>query len=339
MIIEKNKFVYKIPKLIGLPSKTEIEEAKGVNKPNTLFLSVGGQCNLNCIYCYTVPKRLRPDRPILSLKQQKQVIDEAVKIGIKYLVIPGPGEPLLYEHIEELINYATNRQIWTTIFTNGTIIDQKNIQVFKKLKLSFIVKLNSFDIDLQNKLIGKNKAHKIYDALEILLRNAFNKGNYTRLGIDCLICKYAINEITDIVEWAFENKIFPIVERLLPAGRAIDNYEALEVDDEDAIKLIRDLNKMVDHSSQNYFSGGVCNLHEHTIFFDVDGIATRCVGGRREIKVGEWPKSSLAKIWENILRINQMDEEKQFINNCIKNNMCPGRLYCKNKNKITGMCL
>lgn len=322
-----------VPRMMGFTTSEEVLEARAGRRPNTLFLSVGEKCNLNCTYCYTVPKRLRPERPALSKDEQEKLLEDAASLGVHYLVIPGPGEPLLYNGLDRLVSAAIRHGMYITIITNGTCIDKKRALYYKDLPVSFMVKLNSLDKSVQDTLVGRSgMAEKIYRAIDVLIEAGFTGYPETRLAIDALICQQTINEIPDIIRFALERQIHPVIERLLVMGRGLTNRASLEVDESAAEQALQDVQQIMGEREGNAFSGHVCDLHDYTLFVDVDGMVTKCVGGQREILFGDCRTNSLSEIWERQLEIFANDSKnKQSELSCHQANKCPGRSYCETK--------
>lgn len=319
-----------IPRMMGFTTSEEVLEARAGRRPNTLFLSVGEKCNLNCTYCYTVPKRLRPERPALSDNEQEKLLEDAASLGVRYLVIPGPGEPLLYSGLDRLVSAAIGHDMYITIITNGTCIDKKRALHYKDLPVSFMVKLNSLDKGVQDALVGRSgMAEKIYRAIDVLIEVGFTGYPETRLAIDALICKQTINEIPDIIRFALERQIHPVVERLLVMGRGLTNRASLEVDESAAEQVLQDVQQIMGEREGNAFSGHVCDLHDYTLFVDVDGMVTKCVGGQREILIGDCRADSLNDIW--IRQLDILEEDAIANQSGVSCHKCPGRSYCETK--------
>ena len=322
-----------VPIMMGFATIEEVLEARTGRRPKTLFLSVGENCNLDCKYCYTVPKRLRPNRPALTEVEQNKLLEDAASLGVNYLVIPGPGEPLLFDGLKKLVTTAVRNGMYVTIITNGTCIDKKTALYFKDLPVSFMVKLNSLDMEVQDILLGRSgMAEKIYRTLDVLAETGYTGFPETRLAIDTLICQMTIKEIPDIVTFALKRNIYPVVERLLPLGRGIDNWSILEVDEVEAEQVLQEVHRIMGEREGNAFSGCVCDLHDYTMFVDVDGMVTKCVGGQREILIGDYRIDSLSGIWEQQLKILTNDSLNKISElSCHQTNKCPGRSYCETK--------
>lgn len=99
-------------------------------------LDLTRRCNLNCIHCYaggasggalhgeSLQGEMGTDK-ILS------VLDEICEAGCLYLLITG-GEPLLRQDFPEIFRYAKKKGLIITVFTNGTLITDEIIDLFRE---------------------------------------------------------------------------------------------------------------------------------------------------------------------------------------------------------------
>jgi MoaA/NifB/PqqE/SkfB family radical SAM enzyme len=226
--------------------------------------------------------------------------------------------------------------MYITIITNGTCIDRRLALNYKNMPVSFMLKLNSLKKDVQDSLIGRSSmAENIYRAIDILIESGFTGYPKTRLAIDALICQQTIDEIPDIVRFALKRRIFPVVERLLAAGRGLANRSSLEVDELSAALVLQKVQGIMGIREKNAFSGCDCDLHDYTMFVDVDGMVTKCVGGQREVLLGDCRTEALAVIWDRQLSTNK-DDGIVFPKEtgCLQTVKCPGRNYCEVRNGI-----
>src|SRR3954469_6447285 len=96
---------------------------------STEVLPVGVTCNLRCNYCYE--ENLREVNP--SEKYDR----EAVLASIAKLTDPFSlfgGEPLILHktHLEELLKIAFERWGYSGVQTNGALITDEHIELFRK---------------------------------------------------------------------------------------------------------------------------------------------------------------------------------------------------------------
>jgi len=128
----------------------------------TLSLLPNHICNFRCKYCYSKQGR---SHTIINRKKLQTALDffinpDRIAPQTLKLFISGGGEPLLtWEDTLYAIVYAQERAqqygftLWTSIITNGSIVNEEIIETLLKYKSSVCI---SFEVleDLQNSLRG-----------------------------------------------------------------------------------------------------------------------------------------------------------------------------------------
>jgi len=99
-----------------------------------LELQLSHGCNLKCRHCYLGPPR--PDE--LSLEDALKITGEFVSYGGLRLLISG-GEPMLYPYLKDFITKTADLKVRRVLFTNGTLINEKNIEWLKVEEIQFSI--------------------------------------------------------------------------------------------------------------------------------------------------------------------------------------------------------
>lgn len=89
------------------------------SKPLTLLLLINRGCNLRCAFCDLWDRGQN-----MPLAQVLKLLDEAVAIGTRTLVITG-GEPFLHPQLFDVVRAAKARGLSVNITTNGTLVDRR----------------------------------------------------------------------------------------------------------------------------------------------------------------------------------------------------------------------
>lgn len=173
-------------------------------------------CNFKCPYCYnhydTVQEQLSPE-------EIDDVISQAQKLGAEKIIILG-GEPMIYPSIHERIRVMYDRGLAVEMFTNGSHMTVENARFMFEHDVAVVLKLNSRDRNLQNKMAGRDDA---YDIIRSALRN-LKKAGYPapgkRLAASTVICEQNIGELPQIWRWLRKSNIEPYFEMITPQGRA-----------------------------------------------------------------------------------------------------------------------
>lgn len=91
----------------------------------TLELVLNYKCNLNCRHCCN-PKNM--DDYFISFEQAKNIIDEAVELGVSEVQLTG-GECTLNKDFLNIAKYIKSKYLKLIIFSNGqSFYDDKNLQ-------------------------------------------------------------------------------------------------------------------------------------------------------------------------------------------------------------------
>ncbi len=102
----------------------------GVTRPFKLcapFLVVWNYtnaCNLRCQHCYQSASKPLPDE--LSLKEKLDVIDQLSENDVVALAFSG-GEPVMGADFFEVVSYASSKNMFISVATNGTLLTEKTV--------------------------------------------------------------------------------------------------------------------------------------------------------------------------------------------------------------------
>ncbi len=94
------------------------------------------RCNLTCKHCYSISADI--DFPgELSTRQVFDVMDDLKRFHVPVLILSG-GEPLLRADIFEISRRAKEMGFYTALSTNGTLIDEKNIDKIASMGYDYL---------------------------------------------------------------------------------------------------------------------------------------------------------------------------------------------------------
>lgn len=112
-------------------------EDRGV--PLSASLELTERCNLRCVHCYLGDQAgLRPlQENELTTAEWLGVVDQVAGLGCLQLLITG-GEPLLRADFAEVYRHAREVGLLVTVFTNGTLVGQETIELFRELPPSAV---------------------------------------------------------------------------------------------------------------------------------------------------------------------------------------------------------
>lgn len=317
-----------IPKLKGLErSEDEKKEAIATNHPLLLSLYLDTACNLDCMFCFLDSGKSHKQGQ-LSLEQYKLLIKQGKDFGVKSTLFFGAGEPLMDKKLFPLIEYSNELGLYSVMFTNASLVTKQVAERIKNLDLSVVASIKSRNPKTLEELTKvKGSARRIYRGFQYLLDAGLNQTDPTRLGMDILICKQVYDEIPKLIKYCLDNNIHPMVESLLWKGRAVKNYDKLQMTEEQKRDLSKRLKQDFPELSREraYFEGSACDVDQYTIFVNYDGNVWQCFS--RDIVAGNVKENSLNEIW-NSLPLKAL-RNRPNESNCL---LCKGRLYNLEKN-------
>lgn len=119
----------KIAKNLGFVARVAKANLFGNRYPVSVTFISTYRCNFTCDYCDVW--RLREKE--MTTEQVISMIDEFVSMGMRRFSFNG-GEPLLREDLGELISHCRKRGVFTTMFTNGSLVS-RNVGKLKDLDI------------------------------------------------------------------------------------------------------------------------------------------------------------------------------------------------------------
>ena len=136
-------------------------EDKGEHIPPFLIASITSKCNLHCAGCYSRCNHATVDsEPVRQLTDEEwqNVFNEADELGISFILLAG-GEPMLRRGVIEAAGKEQN--ILFPIFTNGTYLDDRYLELFDKCRNLIPV----MSIEGSRELTDERRGAGIYDKL------------------------------------------------------------------------------------------------------------------------------------------------------------------------------
>ena len=269
-----------------------------------LSLNMPPECNYNCVGCFSRIKRLNT-RSSLNLEEIYNLLDQAKELGIVGLEISGEGEPLMHEErLLNTINYANSLGIITTLFTNGSLLTEKNIEFLAENNVSLALSLDYLDKEKYEKNVcRKNTFDSLMKNME-LARDIYaslieiEEGyRVMRFAIHSIADSTSIHEIPKIKEFCRDD-IYYSIAPIANVGSAEKRPE-LNIDTDDVSKIIRQYSEesiIVSNSTINERGFSICGTfyyglgisHEGEVLFDAHAFDTRrLIGNVRDFPLTE----------------------------------------------------
>jgi radical S-adenosyl methionine domain-containing protein 2 len=177
-----------LKKLKKTGDKNKLDNKLNTQEEYVVNLHILEHCNFKCRYCFAhfqSPK-------MLELNNWKQIIDNiSNSIKVKRFNIAG-GEPMLYPHLQDLIDYIHSKGIKVSLITNAYKLTKEFIKINKN-KLEIIgISVDSLDSDTlmkmrccttNNNILDKNKFVELakvikYNGIKLKVNTVVNVKNY-----------------------------------------------------------------------------------------------------------------------------------------------------------------
>ncbi|MFN2344062.1 MAG: radical SAM protein, partial [Desulfonatronovibrio sp.] len=84
-------------------SADEIEQARLDGRLLSMELELSRACNLRCIYCYAESGTAMENE--LDITEITGVVDQALELGARRIIVLGGGEPLAHPQIMPILRY------------------------------------------------------------------------------------------------------------------------------------------------------------------------------------------------------------------------------------------
>ena len=249
-----------------------------------MALNYTSKCNYRCPYCFVGHDDLNSDIDELTLEEKKRIIKEGKLNGAKVLVIPGRGEPFMDKDFWDLLDYADLLNLWTVVYTNGHFLNRENIDKLTKSKISLYIKVDSFDENIYDELVGKTGAFaKFKENFDYLLSN-FHKPEYSngkvisRLGMNSVVTKQSVDSIEDIYRFCKKNDIYYTCRSPVKVGQANKTWDYLVGDEVEKLKSTGE--KFSTRSFTSATPLGQCGIYKYGLTIENIGDIYVCPDAR-----------------------------------------------------------
>jgi radical SAM protein with 4Fe4S-binding SPASM domain len=269
-----------------------------VNKPKNLNLEVTNFCNLACPMCARTTSMSRATKH-MDLELFKKIIDDVVawEGGGPHVKMHQFGEAFMHPKFFEMIDYVTNSGVRCSFSSNGTLLNEKNIEkiLSVKSKVRMMLSLDAATEKTYNFVrsqpSGKSYPfEKVMNNVELLLRKHQEMKSKLRITLTIVDMPIKGNEIELFRErwgkYVDGKKVKIHVAKFTAFGGAVDDVKQFGIGD--------------DHPStrKKTYPRKACGAVEREMTIQSDGHSVACcydVNG--EIKLGNARDKSLRDIW------------------------------------------
>lgn len=215
-ILEENKFPSDIePKNASKENNIkftnlDVKKLNHFSFADIAFIEVTRACNLRCKHCLNNSGKMIENQ--LTTEELFCLIKKLSQAGIQEIRFTG-GEPLIHKDIYKMIELATRLGIYTSIGTNGVLIDE---EVAKKLK----------DAGLKKAVVSLDGTREKHDEIR-------GKGNYNKtmlsikymqnqgikIKVNSVIMRTNMEDVIILAKELNKMKIDLLIRRFIESGR------------------------------------------------------------------------------------------------------------------------
>jgi MoaA/NifB/PqqE/SkfB family radical SAM enzyme len=172
--------------------------------PYTLEINPTNRCNLECEYCWQQNFEGIDKTDKISTQKLFSIVDEAAKIGVKEIRIPGSGEPLIRKDIIDLMQEIKKNNIHGLLITNGVLLNKEKINRIIDISWDCL----TFSFDSSNRKV--NDYFRGKGSFDILKKNLLllkkikkkKKSKFPLIRFNIVVTNKNYKFLTDIIKFA-----------------------------------------------------------------------------------------------------------------------------------------
>lgn len=171
-------------------------------RPYALSVEPTPVCQLRCPECPTGAGKLTRPTGIMPFEQFSKIIDETHPF-VFYLNLYFQGEPLLHHQIKTFVRKARQRDIYTTISTNGQKLNEKMCSELIDAGLSrIVISLDGYTQPVYETYRRNGNVETVKTGISNLLKARKKAGTRHPLVVaQCLALAHNRHELPEIKQW------------------------------------------------------------------------------------------------------------------------------------------
>ena len=285
------------------PAKME-KIGLGPRKLTRLFLHLTNECNLRCSHCFrSAGSKMQNEMPENSLVR---VVKEFADLGGTSLILTG-GEPLLRrEDLRTIARKAKDCGIRDiTIATNGTLVSDNDVKLFKKHDITVAVSLDGGTMMTHDQIRGEGMFHLTVRNIVSLVKAG------VKTYVETTLMRPNLNEVNQIMRLVKQLGVsLAAFSTVMPKGRAEANRMLLTLGNDDILSVytaIKTGSKLIgiETNVEGYplksrlrHRRVMCGAGIHMLSIGANGDVYPCQSLHDEsLKAGNIQEQSLTRIW------------------------------------------
>ncbi len=230
----------------------------------TLQVEPTSACNLDCKIC--MRRNLERPSTSLSLDNFRKILNSG---NFRYVGLLGWGEPLLNQHLFEMIEYAEAKGVGTNLTTNGTLISEKMDQIFGS-------GLREIAFGIYERELFSQSLSQIE---ELIREKKRRRSKRPKTYLDITIYQENLGGILDLIELAPELQTDAVIlHRLFNVYKVDPAMKYISAEEEDELfaevrRLAKILKLEIYIPPKHSYP---CRIVKRSIFVTADGRVTPC---------------------------------------------------------------
>jgi MoaA/NifB/PqqE/SkfB family radical SAM enzyme len=282
-----------------------------------LALNMTSACNYRCPYCFVGLANLKPSSDEMTLEQKKQLISEAASCGAKVLSMPGRGEPLGDPDFWTILEEANRLGLYVVVYTNGYFLNREKILRLKQADISLYLKVDSFDSQVYEEMVGKKGVFaKVRNNLDLLIEHfhepAIENGRMvSRLGINSVVTVQSASSISEIDAWCAERQVFYTCRSPVKVGEAELTWDYLVNNQAEELRSIG--RKYAERNFTSATEAGQCGIYRFGITVENNGEIYVCPDARTGFgRIGNVKENSLRDLIKERTRLYPLNSSSGY---------------------------
>ena len=260
---------------------------------DSVYFNLTKNCNLKCIYCYA-------NAGNTAIKNQnlifwKNAIDQLFSLNKNAKINLTGGEPTIYNFFWDVVEYAQKRGFNLTLITNGSNIDNDNINKYLDLFNSIQISLDSLREEVNSLTRGKGSLSPAQKSIETLIENGM------QLTIMVVVTQYNKDYLFEIFD-RYKSSATIKYQPMYNIGRG-DKLESICVTANEYYNTLKSQNierMKGDISYKRNMKYTWCGMGKNVLSIEANGNVYPCqLMHHEKFKLGDLNDHSLEEIWIN----------------------------------------
>ena len=263
------------------------------NTPESICWNITKQCNERCEFCYR--DNTSND---LSIKDNMKILCNMIESGVKKITFAG-GEPLLYPATLELIQYAHQNGVITSMTTNGILVTDEVLNKCEGILDWFTLSLDGSNSEMQTNMT-RHAGH--FDNVVKIINSIEKRELDIGVKINTIISCINKNDIVKMIDFIRKHKIlrWKLFQFVPLRGSALEAENKFYISDEEynrVVKKVREGLKM--YELEDILSISSREAIENAYFVVFPNGDVRLSQQLSDKYIGNLLKNDVNEIWEH----------------------------------------